>query len=106
VKSFFSRRHLGLGIVLAVAALTCYDLTRPPIAQWSAAVAVSGIHLYQDTLAPALGALGVGCRFEPSCSRYAVASIRQLGMLKGGWRALRRIARCGPWTPQGTVDPP
>ena len=106
MRSFSGRRHLRLLIFIVVAAVIGYDLTRPPMAQWSAAAAVAGIHLYQATLGPALGAVGVRCRFEPSCSRYAVASITKLGMLKGGWRALRRIARCGPWTPQGTVDPP
>jgi uncharacterized protein len=106
VKSFFSRRHLRLLIFIVIAASFGYDLTRPPMAQWSAAAAVAGIRGYQATLAPVLGAMGVRCRFEPSCSHYAVMAIRKYGMVGGGWRAMRRIARCGPWTPQGTVDPP
>ncbi len=44
------------------------------------------------------------CRFEPSCSAYALESIRRYGAARGGWRALRRIARCNPWNPGG-VDP-
>jgi putative membrane protein insertion efficiency factor len=40
--------------------------------------------------------LGSACRFEPSCSRYAVAVIERDGALRGGWRALRRISRCHP----------
>lgn len=44
------------------------------------------------------------CRFEPSCSVYAQESVRRYGAMRGGWRALRRIARCNPWNPGG-VDP-
>lgn len=44
------------------------------------------------------------CRFTPSCSAYAAESIRRYGATLGGWRALRRLARCHPWNPGG-VDP-
>lgn len=44
------------------------------------------------------------CRFRPTCSAYAVDSIRAHGLLIGGWRALRRLARCHPWNPGG-YDP-
>lgn len=44
------------------------------------------------------------CRFEPSCSAYASESVRRYGAARGGWRALRRLARCHPWNPGG-VDP-
>ncbi len=44
------------------------------------------------------------CRFEPSCSAYAQESIQRYGAARGGWRAVRRIARCNPWNPGG-VDP-
>jgi uncharacterized protein len=67
---------------------------------------VSAIHLYQRTLGPLLGAAGARCHFTPSCSRYAEASIGKYGLLVGGWRAAKRIARCNPWTPMGTVDLP
>lgn len=38
------------------------------------------------------------CRFYPSCSRYAIDAIEHHGVFRGGWMALRRIARCHPWT--------
>ncbi len=44
------------------------------------------------------------CRFVPSCSTYAAESIRRYGGVRGGWRAMRRLARCHPWNPGG-VDP-
>ena len=67
---------------------------------------IAGIHGYQRTLSPLGAQLGMHCRFTPSCSRYAEAVIARDGVVKGGWAALRRIARCGPWTAEGTVDEP
>jgi len=40
--------------------------------------------------------LGSACRFNPSCSQFAVAVIERDGAARGGLRALRRIARCHP----------
>lgn len=65
----------------------------------------AGIDVYQARLSGLLPS-GIRCRFEPTCSRYAEAAIARDGALRGGARAAWRIARCGPWTPQGTVDPP
>jgi uncharacterized protein len=88
--------------VLSVA----FDVSRPPAQQWTARLAVAAIRAYQHTLSPWMPALGVRCRFVPSCSHYAEASILRHGILAGGWQSLVRIARCGPWTPEGTYDPP
>lgn len=41
------------------------------------------------------------CRFTPTCSAYALTSIDRYGVFKGGWMALKRIARCHPWNPGG-----
>ena len=93
--------------MLALAAvLLAVDLTRAPERQLSAGLLLGGIHLYQATLSPLMPYVGVTCRFEPSCSHYGEASIRRYGTAKGSWRTLARVARCGPWTPVGTVDPP
>jgi putative membrane protein insertion efficiency factor len=70
------------------------------------ALAVGSIHVYQRALAPAAARLGMRCRFTPTCSRYAEAVIARDGAVRGGVKALRRIARCGPWTAQGTRDDP
>ena len=61
------------------------------------------IRLYQLTLSPLLGP---SCRFEPSCSRYAMACIDGHGFLRGGVLAAKRIARCHPWNPGGYDPPP
>lgn len=94
------------GIVVALALMAVIDWMRPPSEQLSARVLLGGIDLYQAALSPRLSSLGVDCRFEPSCSLYAERAIRLDGAVVGSWRALVRLARCGPWTPDGTVDPP
>ena len=37
------------------------------------------------------------CRFQPSCSQYAIEAIDKYGPIKGGWLAFKRIMRCHPW---------
>jgi putative membrane protein insertion efficiency factor len=69
-------------------------------------LALAGIHLYQQVLSPVAERVGIRCRFVPTCSRYAETVIRRDGIVRGGWKAVERIARCGPWTPVGTVDQP
>ena len=101
-----TRRRRWLAAVLAVALLLALDLSRAPTDQLSARALLGAVHLYQATLSPRMPALGVSCRFEPTCSRYAEGAIRENGALIGTLRAIHRIGRCGPWTPPGTIDPP
>lgn len=93
-------------ILAAALILLVADLYRAPEHQASSAVLLGAIHLYQATASPWMPALGMHCRFTPSCSRYAEGAIRQDGALVGAARAVWRVLRCGPWTPRGTVDPP
>jgi putative membrane protein insertion efficiency factor len=44
------------------------------------------------------------CRFEPTCSGYALDAIRTHGALKGSWMSIRRIGRCHPFA-RGGLDP-
>jgi hypothetical protein len=48
--------------------------------------------------------LGPACRFEPSCSRFAIEAIERLGLARGGRLALRRLGRCRPFGGSG-YDP-
>lgn len=46
------------------------------------------------------------CRYYPSCSAYALTSLRRFGPLKGTWLAIRRVLRCHPWAPGGVDHVP
>jgi len=70
------------------------------------ALAIDAIRAYQRTLAPLAARAGAVCRFSPSCSRYGEIVIARDGLVVGGWKTLKRIARCNPWTTMGTVDEP
>ena len=37
------------------------------------------------------------CRFTPTCSQYAIESIEEFGVFKGGVLAIKRISKCHPW---------
>jgi putative membrane protein insertion efficiency factor len=98
------RALVVLGGLLALGAAE--QLALPPPRQPTARLLLAVIDGYQALLSPRLAAAGVRCRFTPTCSRYAEGAIRRHGSVVGVARAARRLARCGPWTPSGTVDPP
>jgi uncharacterized protein len=50
--------------------------------------------------------VGYHCRFDPTCSAYALEALRRHGGLRGGWLTLRRIGRCHPWGGMGVDDVP
>lgn len=41
--------------------------------------------------------VGFNCRYQPTCSAYALEALAVHGALKGSWLTLRRICRCHPW---------
>ncbi len=56
---------------------------------------------YQLLVSPVLAPT---CRYEPSCSAYALEAVSRFGTARGGWLALKRVARCRPWGGMG-FDP-
>ena len=64
-------------------------------------VAIVVIRAYQLLLSPFSGG---ACRFEPSCSAYAVAAVQEHGARRGLLLAIRRVARCHPLGRAG-LDP-
>jgi putative membrane protein insertion efficiency factor len=92
------RGSVTVGATLVIVALA---------AAWHAdAIAIASIHGYQRTLSPLAERAGLRCRFTPTCSRYAETVIARDGIVRGGFKALVRIARCNPLTPAGTRDDP
>jgi putative membrane protein insertion efficiency factor len=59
------------------------------------------VNFYRRWISPVLPP---SCRFEPSCSAYAVEALTTHGALRGSWLTVRRLLRCGPWHPGG-YDP-
>ncbi len=57
------------------------------------------LRFYRWAISPVLTALSGGpiCRFEPSCSQYAMEAVMNHGALGGSWLTVKRLARCHPW---------
>lgn len=64
-------------------------------------ILITIVRAYQVAISPLLPA---SCRYYPSCSAYAIEALERHGARKGGWLALRRLARCHPFRPGG-YDP-
>ena len=56
---------------------------------------------YQIFISPILPS---SCRYNPTCSHYAIEALRTHGILKGSWLAAKRIGSCNPWGGSGS-DP-
>lgn len=67
----------------------------------AARLVISGIQIYRHMISPMRPA---SCRFMPTCSQYAVDAVSEYGVFRGGWLAMRRLLRCGPWH-SGGWDP-
>ncbi len=50
--------------------------------------------------------VGHGCRYQPTCSAYAMEALAKHGGIKGGWLAARRIGRCHQWGGSGIDNVP
>jgi uncharacterized protein len=62
---------------------------------------------YKLVISPVLHAVSGqagACRFQPTCSEFAATAMSEHGILRGGWMALRRVARCHPFC-RGGFDP-
>ena len=59
------------------------------------------VKLYRLAISPWLG---MNCRFQPTCSEYAIEALQKHGVFRGTWLAAKRIGRCHPWGGSG-YDP-
>jgi putative membrane protein insertion efficiency factor len=71
----------------------------------AATLLTGAVRAYQWTIRPVIGAQ---CRFEPSCSHYAIEALAVHGAVRGSALAARRVLRCNPWHAGGfdSVPPP
>ena len=56
------------------------------------------LQLYKMVISPILPTM---CRFEPTCSVYAMNAVEKYGAMHGSWLALKRLFRCHPFHPGG-----
>lgn len=71
------------------------------LADWPRRALVGLVKAYRLLLSPWIGN---DCRFEPTCSVYAIGALERHGALAGTYLMLRRIGRCHPWC-NGGHDP-
>lgn len=71
------------------------------MADWPRRCLMGIVRGYRLLLSPWLGS---ACRFEPTCSVYALQALERHGAAAGSYLTLRRLARCQPWC-QGGHDP-
>jgi uncharacterized protein len=71
------------------------------VKRFVAALVLAPIRLYQRLISPALPRR---CRYEPTCSAYAVDAVREFGVLRGLVLAAWRLLRCNPFS-RGGYDP-
>lgn len=70
-------------------------------------VLIAIIRVYQALLSPVLrAAFGPSCRFQPSCSEYAVLALKGHGPIRGSLLSLGRLCKCHPFHPGGYDPPP
>jgi putative membrane protein insertion efficiency factor len=93
-----------MGIAVAATAVVLSPLALA--AQTRVTLAVDAIHASLSVASPMAAHLGIRCRFQPTCSRYAEEAIKKYGVFDGSLKAGRRLLRCTPLTPMGTIDPP
>ena len=74
---------------------------RDALAHAAKRLAKAPIHAYRYALSPLIGPV---CRYQPTCSAYALEALERHGAVRGGWLAARRILRCHPWGGHG-YDP-
>ncbi len=61
------------------------------------------IWVYRNLISPMMPKT---CRYYPSCSAYAEEAVKIHGAFRGSWLAVKRLARCHPWTPGGVDHVP
>lgn len=98
------RPETYLAVLLLVALLAVLDSCRNPANQVTGHLYVTGVRLYQVWGRPVLKGR-IRCRYQPTCSEYSMAAVREYGLRKGLWLTVKRIKSCTTKVPLGTPDP-
>ncbi|SOE22334.1 hypothetical protein SAMN06298216_2778 [Spirosomataceae bacterium TFI 002] len=61
-------------------------------------IAIFIVRLYQAAISPWYAP---SCRFNPTCSQYAVEALQKHGLIKGLYLTLNRLRKCHPWGGSG-----
>jgi putative membrane protein insertion efficiency factor len=61
------------------------------------------VRFYRAVISPLIGS---NCRYQPTCSAYALEALEKHGAIKGGWLSLKRITSCHPWGGSGIDNVP
>ena len=59
------------------------------------------VKIYQNIISPLFPPT---CRYTPTCSEYAIQSLKKYGLVKGVYLSIKRILNCHPWGGSG-YDP-
>lgn len=97
------REHADAGEVPTSGPSGSRSAGRGPVSRLLSAVLIGLVHAYQRWVSPALPR---SCRYYPSCSAFAVGSLRVHGPVKGLILATWRLLRCNPLTPGGVDHVP
>jgi len=105
IKDIFKKRSIRVllfaGLIFVVVAAT--DLTRKPENQFSAAVYIGLVRVYQAVGRPLLEGT-IACRFRPTCSDYSIEAVRRYGTIRGIVLTHYRLDSCAMNVPMGTID--
>ncbi len=77
------------------------SVTLSRVRAWILAFFLAPIRFYQRFISPGLPRR---CKYEPTCSAYAVQAIRELGVIRGAILAAWRLVRCNPFSHGGIDD--
>jgi len=62
------------------------------------------LKIYKKVISPIFVAMGIHCKYYPTCSQYMVQAIEKYGVIKGLYLGIKRILRCNPFS-KGGYDP-